>query len=214
MKSKTLDRIGIYKPMFQEMGRSSKMHPDTVVFGLLKKAFETKCFDGQYFFDTDHPGFLPNGDGLAEVSVSNMQDGSNPAWYLFDTSRAIKPLIWQEREPYEFQTQNTDNSDHVFMKDEYRYGIRARCNAGFGLWQLAFASKAELVSANYAAARQTMMQFTGDEGQMLGITPTLLVVPTTLEEKARELLLAEKMPNGATNIWKDSVELIVTPWLG
>jgi micrococcal nuclease len=30
------------------------------------------------------------------------------------------------------------------MSEEYRYGVRARCNAGFGLWQLAYASKAEL----------------------------------------------------------------------
>lgn len=208
------DRLGIYKPMFQEMGRSAKMHPDTVVFGLLKKAFETKCYDGQYFFDADHTGYVENGAGLDEVSVSNMQAGTDPAWFLFDTSRAVKPIIWQEREPYYFQAQNSDDSDHVFMKDEYRYGVRARCNAGFGLWQLAFGSKADLIPANYEAAREAMAKFTGDQGQMLAIVPTLMVVPSVLEAKARKLLLADKLENGEANIWKDSVELVVTPWLG
>ena len=33
--------------------------------------------------------------------------------------------------------------DNVFFKKEFIYGVDARCNAGYGLWQLAFGSTGE-----------------------------------------------------------------------
>ncbi|MBX8801578.1 hypothetical protein HBA92_12510 [Ochrobactrum sp. MR28] len=203
------DRYGIYNPLISEMGRTAKCHPDTIIFALLSDGFETKCFDGQNFFDKDHA--QPDGNGN-ETSVSNMQDGNGPSWFLLDTSREIKPIIWQEREDYEFQFLNSDNSDHVFMRDQYLYGIRARANAGFGLWQLAYGSKADLTSDNFAAARAAMMDFRGDENQLLGVSPTILVVPPALEAKARALVYSDQI-EGTSNIWKGTVELIVSPYL-
>ena len=150
------DQIGVFRPLFQEMGRVAKTHPDTVVFEVLKAGFSSKCYDGQYFFDTDHAGFVQNGEALEEVSVSNFAAGTDEAWYLLDTSRAIKPIVWQERTPYEFQTQDQTGSDSVFLKDEYVYGVRARANAGYGLWQLAYASKQPLTHESYEAARLAM----------------------------------------------------------
>jgi phage major head subunit gpT-like protein len=35
------------------------------------------------------------------------------------------------------QLTNPSASDRVFLKDEYLYGVRARYNAGYGLWQFA-----------------------------------------------------------------------------
>lgn len=207
------DQVGVFKPLFLEMGRAAKIHPDTVLFELLKSGFTSKCYDGQNFFDDDHAGFVRNGEALEEVSVSNVQAGAGTPWYLLDTSRGMKPLIWQERSPYNFQAQDEDGSPNVFLKDEYMYGVRAHGNAGFGLWQLAFASKAELNAENYELARTAMQAFAGDQGQKLGIMPNTLVVPTSLEGKARKLLKADKLAGDETNIWKDSAELIVTPWL-
>jgi phage major head subunit gpT-like protein len=42
----------------------------------------------------------------------------------------------------------------VFLNDEFIYGIRSRCNAGFGLWQLAFGSNAGLNATIYAPERK------------------------------------------------------------
>jgi phage major head subunit gpT-like protein len=206
------DKYGVYKPMFSEMGRVSKQHPDTMIFGLLKDGFNVTCYDGQNFFDEDHPGVDPSFTDQPG-SVSNVQAGSGPAWFLLDLSKAVKPIIWQERIPYEFQTITDPKDTKVFMTDEFLYGIRARVNAGFGLWQLAFSSKDTLNKTNYAAARQAMAKFAGDRGQPLGIMPTHLVVPSTLEGVARELLLSDQI-EGSSNIWKGTADLIVTPWLG
>ncbi|MDT8855931.1 Mu-like prophage major head subunit gpT family protein [Paracoccaceae bacterium Fryx2] len=205
------DKLGLFKPMFAEMGQDSRRHPEELVFGLLKAGFTTNCFDGQNFFDTDHPVELDA--GAAPVLVSNMQAGSGAPWFLLDTSRAVRPIIWQEREKYEFQSITGANDQHVFMNDEYIYGVRARVNAGFGLWQLAFGSKADLTEANYAAARAAMMNFKSDGGRILGVPPTVLVVPPSLESAALHPLNTETKDGGGSNPWKGTAELIVTPYV-
>ena len=211
------DRLGVFKPMFAEMGHTARQHPDELIFGLVAAGFTTLCYDGQNFFDVDHP--VPDPAGPVEVGgrnfrlVSNMQAGAGPAWFLFDTSRAVRSIIWQERENYEFQTVNAHSDTRVFMTDEYLYGIRARANAGFGLWQLAFGSKAALTAANYAAARASMATIKGDKGRILGIRPTVLVVPPALEEAALTLLNTDTNDGGGSNPWKGTAQVIVSPWL-
>lgn len=204
------DRIGIFKPALTEMGRASAQHPDELVFGLLSQGFATLCYDGQNFFDAEHP--VKDSDGQ-DVLVSNMQDGAGPAWYLMDTTRGVKPMVWQTRTPYEFTALTRSEDEAVFRNDEYLYGVRARANAGFGLWQLAFGSKAALTPENYAAARSAMMRFTADGGKKLGIMPSLLVVPPELESAALALLNTELGANGESNIWKGTAQMTLTPYL-
>ncbi|WP_426101273.1 Mu-like prophage major head subunit gpT family protein [Pseudomonas sp. PSPC3-3] len=116
------DQIGVYSPLIEEMGRASTAHPNELVFALLKAGLTTKCYDGQNFFDTDHPVY-PNSDATGDaVSVSNFQDGAGPAWYLLDVSRAIKPIIFQKRQDYDLKAMTRVDDESVFMRDEYRYG--------------------------------------------------------------------------------------------
>ena len=49
------DELGIYGPMAKETGLAAKEWPDELVLPLVSKGFTTQGFDGQYFFDTDHP---------------------------------------------------------------------------------------------------------------------------------------------------------------
>lgn len=210
--------MGVFKPMFAEMGHAAALHPDELVFGLLAKGTSSLCYDGQNFFDTDHPVLDPKGtitgtDGLKYSTISNSQAGTGPAWYLLDTSRAVKPIIWQEREKYEFQQVNRLDDERVFMTDLFPYGIRARVNAGFGLWQLAYRSAAALTADNYAAARAKMQKLAGDQGRPLGVRPNVLVVPPELEKDALHLLNTETNNGGGSNPWKGTAEVIVTPYL-
>ena len=57
------DNIGIYAPMAQEAGYSAKQLPDEIDADLKNNSFTNTCYDGQYFYDTDHV--------VAEASVSN-----------------------------------------------------------------------------------------------------------------------------------------------
>jgi phage major head subunit gpT-like protein len=204
------DKLGIFKPSFSEMGHLARNHPEELVFGLLASGFAATCYDGQFFFDTDHPQLNTSG---TEISVSNFQAGAQAPWYLLDTSRAVKPLIWQEREDYDFQSITASNDPHVFFNDEYIYGVRARVNAGFGLWQLGFGSKDTLNATNYAAVRAAMMDFRSENGRILGINPTTLVVPPALEDAALKIVNTEINDAGGSNPWKGTAELIVTPFV-
>jgi phage major head subunit gpT-like protein len=207
------DQYGVYGPLFEELGLAAGEHPDELVFSLLAAGFSTRCYDDQYFFDTDHP--VKNEDGT-ESSVSNFGGGSGAAWYLLDTTRAIKPLIFQERIPYNLQSLTGETDENVFMRDEYAYGCRARANAGFGLWQLAYASKQTLDGTSYAAARAAMMSLKGDEGRPLNLKPNVLMVPPALEQTALKLISNELVINSGvavSNEWKGTADLIVNSWL-
>ncbi|TCP43359.1 Mu-like prophage major head subunit gpT family protein [Rhodovulum marinum] len=204
------DRYGVFKPVFEEMGYNARLHPEELVMGLLADGFTAECYDGQPFFDTEHP--VTKADGTTEL-VSNMADGSGPAWYLLDTSRAVRPLIFQEREPYTFESKTDLSDDNVFMNNEFLYGVRARANVGFGLWQLAYGCKVDLDTAAYAAARAAMMNFKSPEGRRIGVKPTTLLVPPELEEKALQLLNAQQNASGASNVWANTAKLIVSPFL-
>lgn len=203
------DRYGIFGPLFEEMGLAAKVHPDQLIFGLLAAGFTTNAYDGQSFFDTDHP--VINAAG-AVVNVSNSGGGAGTPWFLLDTSRAVKPLIFQMRDDYEMQSLTNANTDErVFLNDSFLYGIRARVNAGLGFWQMAYGSRQTLNAANYAAARAAMMDFRADGGRPLGVKPTVLVVPPSLEAQALAILNTETESGGGTNVWRGTAELIVTP---
>lgn len=199
------DQIGVYTPMIQGLAQSAKVHPDILAFALLKLGFETKCYDGQYFFDTDHE--------VKGASVANSAGGSGTGWYLMDLSRPIKPLILQLRKAPQFVAMDKPDDQNVFMRKKFIYGVDDRKNVGFGLWQLAYGSRQTLDTTAYAAARAAMMSFTNDESTPLGIKPTHLVVPPTLESVGRAVLEAEKNANGSSNVWYHTAQLVVVPWL-
>ncbi|NVK42116.1 MAG: Mu-like prophage major head subunit gpT family protein [Oceanospirillaceae bacterium] len=210
------DNIGIYGPQAMAAGESAAELPDDIVNQLLINGHKERCFDGQYFFDTDHPSFDENGDeitvsnsGYLELStetlakaqngygatrtamqqtkdeegrslgvkpnllvvgpaledtaralltVDRLEDGKpNPykgtaellvitdiqdtSWFLFDTTRPVKPFIYQERKAPDFVSQTDMNADDVFTRRKYKFGAEARAAGGYGFWQLAYRNK-------------------------------------------------------------------------
>ncbi|KMO32486.1 Mu-like prophage major head subunit gpT family protein [Methylobacterium aquaticum] len=204
------DNLGIYAPLFQEFGRASATFPDELVWALLLAGFSTNCFDGQFFFDTDHPVLDAAGN---TVSFANTDGGNGTAWFLMDTTRAIKPIIYQSRRPFELTRMDAPTDEAVFNRREYRYGTDGRCNVGFGFPQLAWGSRQTLDAAHYEAARVGLSTMKGDYGRPLGINGNLLVVPPQLEGAARKLVVNDFDAMGATNTWKGSAEVLVVPWL-
>ncbi|EJC6931169.1 Mu-like prophage major head subunit gpT family protein [Vibrio parahaemolyticus] len=204
------DTYGVLMPKFQDMGYAAATHPDEMLFALLLAGFTNPCYDGQNFFDTDHPV----GDEGQEQSVSNMQAGAGDAWFLLDTNRPLKPLIYQRRKDYNLNNKtDASNSDHVYMLDEFLYGVDARGNWGFGFWQQAFASKADLTDANFDDAMKTMMSFKSDKGRPLGIMPNLLIVGPSNRSTAKKVIEAENKAQGESNTNFKAVEVLVVPWL-
>ena len=108
----------------------------------------------------------------------------------------------------------TDTKDEaVFTKDQYRFGVRARGNAGFSFWQLAYCSRQPLTDENFNAAYDAMCAFRADGGRPLGIKPTLLVVPTTLRTAAAEVVQVARRSDGSDNPNANIVDVLNTPWV-
>lgn len=205
------DNLGIYAPQAQMAGFSAKQLPDEIVFDLVNKAFSTLCYDGQYFFDTDHPvngqsvsnkgskklsaaslaaakasygagrtamkkfkddegrplNITPNlllvppaleDEANTLMTVDRLEDGkanpykntakvvvapwltSDDAWFLLDTTKPVKPFIYQERKKPVFVEQTDPQADNVFNRKKYKFGAEARAAGGYGFWQLAYGS--------------------------------------------------------------------------
>lgn len=74
-------------------------------------------------------------------------------------------------------------------------------------------SALRFLTAEYATARQAMHKLRGENGRLLGIRPTTLVVPTALERSALQLINNQVTTAGGSNEWYQSATLIITPWL-
>lgn len=205
------DQLGIYGPQAQMAGESAAQLPDEIVIDLINGGFVNTCFDGQYFFDTDHvvagasvsnkltvvlsastqaaalasygaartamrkfkddegrplnitPNILLVGPALEHVALAlvnndRLEDGkpnlykgtaevvvdaritSDTAWFLLDTTKAVKPFIYQERKAPVFVEQTSADNDDVFNRKKFKFGAEARAAGGYGFWQLAIGS--------------------------------------------------------------------------
>ena len=196
------DNLGLYGPMVNGWGKSAGQLNDQLVFDALRDGHLKPCYDGQNFFDTDHPV----GDG-GDV-YSNMTDGAGPAWYLVDCSQAIKPILLQERQAPTFDMVTDMTDSHVFKTGEYLMGGEARAAAGYTYPQLAHRSKAVLNAANFQAARDAMAALVDDEGQPLEVRPTHIIVGSSNLAAAKAIFEAQNQAGGASNIWWKAVEVV------
>jgi phage major head subunit gpT-like protein len=205
------DQYGIYTPWMQELGYRANTKQDELIFDLLKNGNQNVCFDGQYFFDTDHP--------VGDEVVSNYVAGAGNPWFLLDLNRPLRPLIMQTRRGMEFSMFNNARTDeHVFMRNEFIYGADGRLNAGYGFWQQAYANYDVLNDESFNAGITWMLSQKNEFGIPLGIRPSLLVVGPSNRKTAKTLLESEWIvqPAGQTyavNVNRGAVELLVTPWL-
>ena len=202
------DRYGVLAPRFRLMGQSLTRHADSVLWPLLASGFATACWDGQYFFDTDHPSLDANG---VATTRANTDGGSGTAWYLMASGSLLKPLIWQVRQEGAFE--QLTPPEFVLRNRKVEYGVHVRAVGGFGFWPAVWGSKQTLNATNYAIGRSAIMSMKGDYDKPLGLKPDVLIVPPALEEAGRRLVEAEYESNGSSNIFKGTARLEVVPWL-
>ncbi len=211
------DNLGTYRPIVLAMGQEANDHVDRNVFALLAAGLTALCYDGQPFFDTEHPVYAEHDGTGAATLVSNIINPlvtAGPAWYLLATGMVLKPFIFQEEREPEFQSIIDPKQDTVFMLDQYLHGVRTLRSFGYGFWQQAIICRDALNEANFEAGLLAMQGFKADGGDPLGITPDLLVVPPSLRSDGLSIVGVERLASGASNPNYKAAELLVTPWLG
>lgn len=198
------DEYGFYLKQANGLGQEAKQHPDTLLAQVIMDGFSTgKGYDGVPFFSANHVG--------ASQEYSNIQKGTEEPWLLLDMSKPIPAFFYQERMKYTVENP-VGLSDYTFMFDVYKYGVRGRCNVGYGLPQTAFGSQAELTKDSFEAAMMQMLQIKKDNGNNAGIMPTHIVVGPNNYAKALNLFEAT-LQTGSSNIWYQKVKPVLLCFL-
>ncbi len=203
------DQIGQYSVNAERFGRLIATFPDKLCYGLLSQGFSTQCFDGQNFFDEDHP----MGDSTYSNIVGDITTDTGEPWFLIDESQVLKPIIWQTRRAFNFDALDDLNSEHTFKNNEFLYGVDGRCNAGFAFWQTAVGSRASLTAESYEAASEVLRGMTGTNGEPLGIRPTTLVVGPKNRAAAKRVIDTLLVNGGDSNIWYKDVDIVDSPFI-
>jgi phage major head subunit gpT-like protein len=76
--------------------------------------------------------------GVLDLHVSAQVDTGK--WFVLATKYPVRPLIFQWRIRPEFSAVIDPSDEYVFSTDVFKYGVRSRCGAGYGLWYLAVGS--------------------------------------------------------------------------
>jgi len=134
------DLVGVYNPLFDDMGRQAKLWPDQQLRDALQNGTTNLCFDGLPFFSTAHP--------------------LNPA----------------------------GNQSNNF-------------------------TTTALTGPNFATVRAAMGAYTGEDGEPLGVSPGVLIVPPQLEDTANSIVTLEYGTGGISNVQKGQARVIVVPQL-
>lgn len=63
------DRLGMLKTKTEDLLAAAKFHPENLLMDAVELAFTANCFDGQIFFDTDHPTLVGDGTTFSNLST-------------------------------------------------------------------------------------------------------------------------------------------------
>lgn len=201
------DSYGIYSNMFEQTGLNVASFPSDKVFELLKAGFSTKGPDGQFFFDTDHP--------VAGATVSNlMGSGSGEPWFVVDSTKVFKPVIWQPRKSFELVKLFNPDDPNVFFQKKLIWGVDGRSGVGFSpFWQLCFASKETPDATKLKAMLTAMNSQRSETGKPLKVVASHLVCGPANYEVFRDLMTKDVLASGETNTMKNRLQLVLAPEL-
>lgn len=203
------DKIGKYAVLAKAWGRESALFPDKNCYGLLALGFETLCYDGQNYFDTDHPLETTPASTYSNV-VGDLLDDLAP-WFLIDTTQMLLPIVYQDRKPLNLAFVGA-TSEYAWFNNMVAQGVDGRAGFGFSFPQIAVGSKSALTEANYEAGKQLLAGMKKTNGTPLGTMATMLVVGPSNEAAARKLV-REFLENGESNIYYNNVEIVVSRYL-
>jgi phage major head subunit gpT-like protein len=204
------DLLGQFNMRARMQSRQIVQFNDRLIWPLLKAGFTTNCYDGQFFFDIDHP--VIGEDGTMGVQA-NTDGGAGAYWFLVADEAPLKPIIFQKRKEWEYAALDNLTDANVFMNKEFFYGIDGRCNAGYGFWQGIWGSRQPLTAANYALARAVLGSRKGDHGVLLGFANFKLYYAPSLESDALKLLNTPYGAGGISNEWNGTAVPVKVPWL-
>lgn len=118
-----------------ENGKTLKIMPDLLVIPPQLETVAKKILLADFI-----EGSSNINKNAAQILVAHELAVNPTQWFLLDTKKPIKPIIYQERRKPTFVSLNKPTDSNMFMNGQALYGVDTRCNAGYGFWQMAFGS--------------------------------------------------------------------------
>lgn len=197
------DNTGLYSLQVGGGGRKAVNLKNRLVFDALRYGHQRLCYDGQYFFDTDHD--------MHGVSTSNSTgNGAVQPWYAVDLSQILKPVLLQVRREPVFDMNTDPRSEHFFKTGKYLGGADGRFGAGYTYWQLAHRCTSALTEASWNGVKLAMSQLGNENGEPLEVRPTHIVVGPSNEAAAKNLFAKANLTGGESNVLFNDVEIVVS----
>lgn len=202
------DNHGLYATAVDLKVQVAKRHKDVLAANVLS-ANTALAYDGVPLFSASHD--VGNGQ-----PVQNNIDtgGASSVWYLFDSRAAMKLLIDFTNGAME-QTSITDpKAHHVFMTDEFLWGMRVRYDILPGFWWGSFRSNQTLNETNLDAALVAIQTQKDRNGEPMGLSADTLMVAPANGLAARKLITSQFDAAGATNAFAGALSTpIINPFL-
>jgi phage major head subunit gpT-like protein len=143
------DAISSMMTVPDDQGTPLGIVPDTLVVGPKNLWTATELVESPVVVYKGNAGhnapstpYINAFNGKLKVVTSPFLTGTyDDYWFLLDTKRPIRAMILQQRSdvPVEFTAlEQGSGSESAFLRDRFFYGVRARYNVGFGLWQTAY----------------------------------------------------------------------------
>lgn len=116
-------------------GRPLNITPNVLLVGPALETTANKLSANELLANGDANPFKGTFTVVCDARIT-----SDDAWFLLDTTKAVKPFIYQERKAPVFVQQTDPQADDVFTRKEFKFGAEARAAGGYGFWQLAYGS--------------------------------------------------------------------------
>jgi phage major head subunit gpT-like protein len=124
--------------MKDDRGRVMGLRPTHVLAPPALEGPFRRLLQSEYFPTAGLTGASANiWRGSAELVIAPYLTDSND-WFLLSLDQPVKPFIFQNRRPPQFTALDNPTDENVFMRRRFLYGVDARYNVGYGLWQLAY----------------------------------------------------------------------------
>ena len=202
------DKQGLFMVQAKSLGRAVADLPDRLMADLIKMGNRQTCFDGQFFFDADHPV-----DGVGTVSNLEGNNTDDIKWMLVADDMGVKPFVYQVWQPYDlYSMEDLWNERMLRTIKEFHFGTDGSSAAGYGLWQLAYGSTTDITTAKFETAYAAMQTFKGEGGAPLGVRPKYLIVAPAQRAAAKKIM-QPLVAAGESNPNSDLVEVVVNEYL-
>jgi phage major head subunit gpT-like protein len=116
-------------------GRPLNITPNILLVGPALETTALKLRNSEFLAVNDSNPYRGTFEVVVDARIT-----SDTAWFLLDTTKAVKPFIYQERKAPVFVQQTDPQADDVFNRKKFKFGAEARAAGGYGFWQLAYGS--------------------------------------------------------------------------